>query len=73
MGELKGCFVTESELRTETVTLGNNLYAEIRGITKKLDDMAKVQNRPNEFITLEDVSAKLNNYTTKRDVENMIM
>jgi hypothetical protein len=56
MNELKGTFVTESELRQETVNLGNDIYAQIRGITKKMDEMTKFINKPNDYISSEDVA-----------------
>jgi len=73
MSELKGSFVTESELRHETLTLGNDLFAQIRGITKRMDELTKIINRPNDYTSREDVATMLRNYTTKEDVEDLIL
>lgn len=73
MTEIKGTFVTESELRNETVNLGNDIYAQIRGLAKKMDEMNKQINRPNDYVDLESLKTRLQHYTMKEDVEDMIL
>ena len=72
MTEIKGTFVTESELRNETVNLGNDVFAQIRGVAKKLDELTKFINKPNDYVDLDTLKTKLQLYTMKEDVEDMI-
>ena len=38
-----------------------------------MDDLTKIINRPNDYVTFDDLTQKLQNYTTKDDVEIMIL